>query len=140
MCKSHIYDPAMRSVATTDNTAFLAAIGSGEADTWLERTERVVLLLASLAVAGGLPFGVVEAQQAFAQAAREAKPKRPAHRAVSRMATTHRASQRESTHLRQVRSSPPQRRPMADELFAHRANDLACQGHHFSIPDFAMFR
>ncbi len=58
----------------------------------------------------------------------------------SHVATTSRANQRESTQLRQVRSSPPQRCPVADELFAHWANDLACQDHHFSVSDFAMFR
>lgn len=132
----------MHPIAPTRNTASPLTAASAEAHAWLQSIERVVLPLARLAVAEGLPFAVVEAQlkQAFAQAACEAHAQSPVHDAASPMPSTHRANQRERTQLRQVRSSPPQRRPVADELFAHWANDLACQDHHFSVPDVAMFR
>jgi len=93
----------------------------------MQAIARLVLPLARLAVSKGMPFAVVESQlkQAFVQAALEAYPQLPAHRAVSRIATTTGLNRREVTRLTQVRSLPPQRRPVAAELFAHWANDAA---------------
>ncbi len=102
------------------------AAASAEAAALLQAIEQVALPLARLAVAKGMPFAVVESQlkQAFVQAAREAHPDLPAHRAVSRIATTTGLNRREVTRLTQVRESSPQRRPVAAELFARWANDL----------------
>jgi hypothetical protein len=112
-----------------DDTPSPTTATSAEAGALLQAIERVVLPLARLAVAKGMPFSVVEAQlkQAFVQAAREAHPHLPTHRAVSRIATTTGLNRREVTRLTQVRSSLPQRRPVAAELFARWANDRAYQ-------------
>ena len=124
MCNLHIYDccvlvtnPIADTAAPTEAAALALAI------------ERLVLPLARLAVAKGLPFAVVEAQmkQAFVQAAREAHPQLSPHRAVSRIATATGLSRREVTRLTQVRAPLAHRRPVAAELFAHWANDAAYQ-------------
>lgn len=101
--------------ASAESAALVQAIG------------RLVLPLARLAVAKGLPFAVVEAQlkQAFVRAAREAHPQLSAHRVVSRIATATGLSRREVTRLTQERSPLPRRRPVAAELFAHWANHPA---------------
>lgn len=102
-------------------------VASAQAEALLQAIERVVMPLARLAVSKGTPFAVVEAQlkQAFVQAAREAHPQLPAHRAVSRIATTTGLNRREVTRLTQVSAPQPLRRPVAAELFAHWANDPA---------------
>jgi hypothetical protein len=102
-------------------------VDTAQAEALLQAIDRVALPLARLAVSKGLPFAVVEAQlkQAFVQAAREAHPQLPAHRAVSRIATTTGLNRREVTRLTQVSAPPPPRRPVAAELFAHWANDAA---------------
>lgn len=88
---------------------------------------RVVLPLARLAVASGMPFSEVEAQmkQAFVKAALEAHPHLPHHRAVSRIATTTGLNRREVTRLTQEMPSVPKRRTVAAEVFAHWANDAS---------------
>jgi len=105
------------------------AAASAEADALLQAIDRVVRPLARLAVAKGMPFAVLETQMklAFVQAARDAHPQLPAHRAVSRIATATGLNRREVTRLTQVRSSLPVRRPVAAELFAHWANDAVFQ-------------
>ena len=110
-----------------DDSATPATVASAEAGALLHAIERLVLPMARLAVAKGMPFAVVEAQlkQAFVQAAREAHPHLPTHRAVSRIATTTGLNRREVTRLTQERPSLPQRRPVAAELFARWANDRA---------------
>lgn len=102
-------------------------VDTAQAEALLQAVDRIALPLARLAVSKGLPFAVVEAQlkQAFVQAAREAHPQLPAHRAVSRIATTTGLNRREVTRLTQVSAPPLQRRPVAAELFAHWANDPA---------------
>ena len=106
--------------ASAESVALVQAIG------------RLVLPLARLAVAKGLPFAVVEAQlkQAFVQSGREAHPQLSAHRVVSRIATATGLSRREVTRLTQMRSPLPQRRPVAAELFAHWAHDPAYKDRH----------
>jgi hypothetical protein len=100
---------------------------SGESVALAQAIGRLVLPLARLAVAKGLPFAVVEAQlkQAFVQAGREAHPQLSPHRVVSRIATATGLSRREVTRLTQMRSPLPRRRPVAAELFAHWAHDPA---------------
>ena len=109
--------------------ASLDITASGESVALVQAIGRLVLPLARLAVAKGLPFAVVEAQlkQAFVQAGREAHPQLSAHRVVSRIATATGLSRREVTRLTQMRSPLPQRRPVAAELFAHWAHDPAYQ-------------
>ena len=114
-------------------------VDTAQAEALLQAIDRIALPLARLAVSKGLPFAVVEAQlkQAFLQAAREAHPQLPAHRAVSRIATTTGLNRREVTRLTQVSAPPPQRRPVAAELFAHWANDAAykdANGHPCVLP------
>ncbi|MEI7464302.1 MAG: DUF6502 family protein [Burkholderiales bacterium] len=108
------------------------AVTSAEDEALAQAINGVVLPLARLAVAKGMSFAVVESQlkQAFVQAAREAHPHLPSHRAVSRIATTTGINRREVTRLTQVRSLPPRRRPVAAELFARWANDPAYQAPH----------
>lgn len=110
------FDPIADAVPT---------VATAHAEALSQAIDRVVLPLARLAVSKGMPFAVVEAQlkQAFVQAAREAHPQLPAHRAVSRIATTTGLNRREVTRLTQVSALPPLRRPVAAELFAHWAND-----------------
>lgn len=100
---------------------------SAQTQALLQAIDRVALPLARLAVANGLPFAEVEAQlkQAFVQAAREAHPQLPVHRAVSRIATTTGLNRREVTRLTQLSTPAPRRRPVAAELFARWANDAA---------------
>ncbi len=108
------------------------AATSAEDEALAQAINGVVLPLARLAVAKGMPFALVESQlkQAFVRAAREAHPHLPSHRAVSRIATTTGLNRREVTRLTQVRSSPPRRRPVAAELFARWANDPDYQNSH----------
>lgn len=119
----------MRSPVSTPDPTPSSAAASAEADALTQAVARVVLPLARLAVAKGMPFAAVEAQlkQAFVQAAREAHPQLPAHRAVSRIATTTGLNRREVTRLTQVTAPAAQRRPVAAELFAHWANDSSYQ-------------
>lgn len=129
MCNLHIYDVSMRSpIASADSDPSTTA-AAAESAALMQAIARVVLPLARLAVARGMPFAGVEAQlkQAFVQAAREAHPQLPAHRAVSRIATTTGLNRREVTRLTQVTSPAPTRRPVAAELFAHWANDASYQ-------------
>jgi hypothetical protein len=80
----------------------------------------VVRPLARLAVAKGLPYAEVDTlvKRAFVQAAREAHPQLPAHRAVSRIATATGMNRREVTRLSQDEPPAVRRRPVAAELFA----------------------
>ena len=122
----------MRPPVPLPDSASPAIAASAESAALVQAIGRLVLPLARLAVAKGLPFAVVEAQlkQAFVRAAREAHPQLPPHRVVSRIATATGLSRREVTRLTQVRSPLPQRRPVAAELFAHWANDPAYQDRH----------
>lgn len=119
----------MRSPVTLSDLAPPTAAASAEADALLQAIDRVVRPLARLAVAKGMPFAVLETQLklAFVQAARDAHPQLPAHRAVSRIATATGLNRREVTRLTQVSSPLPLRRPVAAELFAHWANDAVYQ-------------
>lgn len=130
MCKTHIYNCGMDTPAAPVNSGTPHAAAPAQAEALLQALDRLVLPLARLAVSKGMPFGVVEAQlkQAFVQAAREAHPQLPIHRAVSRIATTTGINRREVTRLTQVSAPTPPRRPVAAELFAHWANDAAYQG------------
>ncbi len=114
------------------DSASPAIAASGESVALVQAIGRLVLPLARLAVAKGLPFAMVEAQlkQAFVQAGREAHPQLAPHRVVSRIATATGLSRREITRLTQVHSPLSQRRPVAAELFAHWANDPTYQDRH----------
>lgn len=117
----------MDSPVANADSVLPANTASAEGNALLQSIDRLVLPLARLAVAKGMSFALVDAQlkQAFVQAAREAHPQLPAHRAVSRIATTTGLNRREVTRLTQTSALPPQRRPVAAELFAHWANDAA---------------
>lgn len=129
MCKLHIYSQLMRSPIPASSTASAPSniAATGEADALMQAIAQVVRPVAHLAVAKGMPFPVAAEQlkQAFVQAAREAHPQLPLHRAVSRIATTTGLNRREVTRLTQVSSVSPKRRPIAAELFAHWSNDAA---------------
>ena len=123
----HIYDGGVRPLVPLADPASPDISASAESAALVQAIGRLVLPLARLAVAKGLPFAVVEAQLklAFVQAARDTHPQLSAHRVVSRIATATGLSRREVTRLTQVRSPLPQRRPVAAELFARWANDPA---------------
>ena len=106
----------------------------------LEAVNAVLLPLATLAVARGVHFSVIEERlrQAFVQAAREANPGGLPHRQVSRISTTTGINRREVTrlingHLQQARP----RRSLAGEVYAHwRSNVdyLDGQGQPMPLP------
>lgn len=129
MCNMHIHNAGMHSSTPPSDLSPPAAAASAEADALLQAIDRVVRPLARLAVAKGMPFAVLETQMklAFVQAARDAHPQLPTHRAVSRIATATGLNRREVTRLTQISTAPPMRRPVAAELFAHWANDAAYQ-------------
>ncbi|MDZ7811772.1 MAG: DUF6502 family protein [Ideonella sp.] len=88
----------------------------------LEAVNAVLLPLATLAVARGVHFSVIEERlrQAFVQAAREANPGGLPHRQVSRISTTTGINRREVTRL--INTSLHQERPrrsLAAEVYAH---------------------
>ncbi len=132
MCKLHIYSCAVRLPTPIFDSAAHTETASADATSLALAIGRVVLPLARLAVAKGLPFAVVEAQmkQAFVRAAREAHPQLSPHRVVSRIATATGLSRREVTRLTQVHAPLAHRRPVAAELFAHWANDAEYQDRH----------
>jgi hypothetical protein len=82
--------------------------------------------LARLAVARGLPFAAVEGmlKQAFVEAASDAHPGLLAHRKVSRISTVTGINRREVTRLTQAAPvARPRGRSLASELFAHWLTD-----------------
>jgi hypothetical protein len=82
----------------------------------------VLLPLARLAVARGLPYAAAEEQfkQAFVQAAREAQPEPGASRMVSRISTATGINRREVTRLIEGEKRATTRpRSLAAEVFAH---------------------
>jgi hypothetical protein len=82
----------------------------------------VLLPLARLAVARGLPYAAAEEQfkQAFVQAAREAQPEPGATRMVSRISTATGINRREVTRLIEGEKRATTRpRSLAAEVFAH---------------------
>lgn len=87
--------------------------------------------LAELAVARGLPCPVAEdlMRQAWVQAASRAHHTLPAHRRVSRIATTTGLSRREVTRLTSEddKACAPARRPLANEVFARWLADPQCR-------------
>jgi hypothetical protein len=115
----------MRSPYPTPDAGLPATAASAEAAALSQAFAAVLRPLARLAVAKGMPYATVEAQikLAFVQAAREAHPQLPAHRAVSRIATTTGLNRREVTRLSQAVSPEPKRRPVAAELFARWVSD-----------------
>lgn len=119
----------LSSVSPSDSSAPATAVNSAEHAALMQAVARVVLPLARLAVARGIPFAEVDAQmkQAFVKAAREAHPHLTPHRAVSRIATTTGLNRREVTRLTQEAPSVPKRRTVVGEVFAHWANDASYQ-------------
>jgi hypothetical protein len=91
-----------------------------EADALVQAVDALLVPLAQLAVAKGLPCAVVEERLrvAFVHAARRAHPNLLSHRMVSRIATATGLTRREVTRLTQPEAAPPRRRPVAAELFA----------------------
>lgn len=89
----------------------------------LDALRAVLLPLARLAVARGLPYAALEEilKQVMIQAAAEAHPQLPPHRSVSRISTATGINRREVTRLTQ-HSARPRRRPVrspANEVFTH---------------------
>lgn len=109
-----------------------AAAAAPEAAALVQAVAAVLRPLARLAVAKGMPFAVIEAElkRAFVEAAREAHPQLPAHRAVSRIATATGLNRREVTRLTQQADPPPARRPVAAELFARWVSDASYRDRH----------
>ena len=94
----------------------------------LQDAVRALLMpLARLAVARGLPFAVAEdlLKQAFVQAAGDAHPGLLPHRKVSRISTVTGINRREVTRLTQPSDSPPKTRgrSLVSEVFAHWITD-----------------
>jgi hypothetical protein len=101
------------------------AAATAEADALLQAVDALLVPLAQLAVAKGMPCAVVEGRlrQAFVRAARDAHPDLLPHRMVSRIATATGLSRREVTRLTQTAANPRRRQPVAAEVFALWAND-----------------
>jgi hypothetical protein len=91
----------------------------------LQAVDALLVPLAQLAVAKGMPCSVVEdrLRHAFVRAARETHPDLLPHRMVSRIATATGLSRREVTRLTQAAAAPRRRQPVAAEVFARWAND-----------------
>lgn len=128
MCKLHIYTERMndpvpgfipQAAASADEAALLSAFSA------------LLAPLADLAVARGLPCPVAEnlMRQAWVQAANRAHHTLPAHRRVSRIATTTGLSRREVTRLTSEEHSATEapRRPLANEVFARWLSDPQCR-------------
>jgi len=116
MCKLHIYNERMASAPDPLPMPAMAA----DADALLEALEALLVPLARLAVAKGMPCATVEGllRRAFVHAAREAHPALPPHRRVSRIATATGLNRREVTRLTQPDTVPARRRPLSAEVFA----------------------
>lgn len=101
------------------------AAATADADALLQAMDALLVPLAQLAVARGMPCSVVEdrLRQAFVRAARETHPDLLPHRMVSRIATATGLNRREVTRLTQVAATPRRRQPVAAEVFARWAND-----------------
>src|SRR5689334_4718852 len=83
--------------------------------------------LARLAIARGMQYAQFDelVRSAFVEAAREAHPDVPAHRAVSRLSAATGLNRREVTRLiKSERPEPPRRSP-ATEVFARWLTDPA---------------
>jgi Family of unknown function (DUF6502) len=119
--------PASRSRPLAQPTASVAA---AEADALVQAIDALLVPLAKLAVAKGMPCTVVEdrLRLAFVRAARQTQPNLLAHRMVSRIATVTGLSRREVTRLTQSAAAPPRRRPVAAEVFALWSNDPQYRG------------
>ena len=92
----------------------------------LQDALRALLMpLAQLGVARGLPFAAVEGllKQAFVQAASDAHPGLLAHRKVSRISTVTGINRREVTRLTQAEAAAPRGRSLVSEVFAHWLSD-----------------
>ncbi len=92
----------------------------------LQDAMRALLMpLAQLAVARGLPFAAVEGllKQAFVQVASDAHPGLLAHRKVSRISTVTGINRREVTRLTQTEPAAPRGRSLVSEVFAHWLSD-----------------
>ncbi len=95
------------------------AVGA-DAEALLQALDALLLPLARLAVAKGMPCATVEGllRRAFVRAARDAHPALSPHRMVSRIATATGLNRREVTRLTQAGAVPAQRRPLSAEVFA----------------------
>lgn len=127
MCNLHIYDPAIVRSPVPVTPELPATAATAEAAALAQAVDALLLPLARLAVAKGMPFPAVEAalKRAFVAAGREAHAQLPPHRAVSRIATSTGLNRREVTRLTQPAPAPAPRRPVAAELFARWSNDAA---------------
>ncbi len=108
--------PAPEPSATPEDQALRSAL------------QQLLLPMARLAVARGLPYAQVEEQlrQAFVQAAKESHPDVLPHRMVSRISTATGLNRREVTRLVQqpkAAVAAPRKRSLATELFAHWSSD-----------------
>jgi len=106
-----------------ETTPALAA--SADAEALTQAMNALLVPLAQLAVAKGMPCAAVEGllRQAFVRAARDSHPNLPSHRMVSRIATATGLSRREVTRLTQAVTAHPRRRPLSAEVFARWATD-----------------
>lgn len=116
MCSLHIYNARMALAPDSLPTPALAA----EEGALLEALDALLVPLARLAVAKGLPCATVEdlLRRAFVRAARDAHPALQAQRMVSRIATATGLNRREVTRLTQADRAPARRRPLSAEVFA----------------------
>lgn len=113
----------MRAAAVPVTPPALAA--SADAEALLLALDALLVPLARLAVARGLPCATVEGllRRAFVRAARDAHPALPPHRMVSRIATATGLNRREVTRLTQADAAPVPRRPLSAEVFARWIGD-----------------
>ena len=102
-----------------------ADAATAEADALLLAVDALLVPLARLAVAKGLPCAAVEnrLRLAFVRAARDTQPTLLPHRMVSRIATATGLSRREVTRLTKPAATPPRRRHVAAEVFALWSDD-----------------
>lgn len=104
-----------------------------------EALRRLLLPMAQLGVARGLPYAAVEElfKQAYVQAAGDAHPGLLPHRKVSRISTVTGINRREVTRLTQAAQPAPRGRSVAAELFAHWLSDRRyrdADGHPLTLP------
>ena len=95
------------------------------AEALLQALDALLVPLARLAVAQGMPCATVEdlLRRAFVRAARNAHPTLAPHRAVSRIATATGLNRREVTRLTQAEAAPLPRRSLSAEVFARWIGD-----------------
>ncbi len=102
----------------------------------LDALAAVLLPLARLAVARGVPFAALEdtAKQAFVRAAHASHTDLPAHRRVSRISTTTGLSRREVARIVQAPGREVSRQSVASQVFARWMTDPRWRDRQSGLP------